>query len=212
MWKRKYRGGPGFIEWLEDKYSNLFWITGKPGTGKSTLMRYLSQSFEHEFKSKEDRFVIHSDGSQVKNGNLFFHKLSTKRSEKSFEGFLLAFLAQLCSVEQEFVKSISKTYEALKHDSSSGQNVWTYDGAIDALQRISGENCVRGLIVLYIDGFDECEGPLSQHLNFLLGIINAFGKSTYKIKACIARRDWSEIRTYFDRVQNWPYMNGLVRT
>lgn len=34
----------GFIEWARDPSSQLFWISGKPGSGKSTLMKFLAES------------------------------------------------------------------------------------------------------------------------------------------------------------------------
>lgn len=36
------RNGPGFVEWLESEQS-LFWINGKAGSGKSTLMKFIAE-------------------------------------------------------------------------------------------------------------------------------------------------------------------------
>lgn len=32
----------GFPEWLESDNESIYWITGKPGSGKSTLMKYIT--------------------------------------------------------------------------------------------------------------------------------------------------------------------------
>jgi predicted ATPase len=36
------RNGPGFVEWLESDAS-LYWINGKAGSGKSTLMKFIAE-------------------------------------------------------------------------------------------------------------------------------------------------------------------------
>ncbi len=34
-----------FVNWLEqDDTSQMYWVTGKPGSGKSTLMKYIVES------------------------------------------------------------------------------------------------------------------------------------------------------------------------
>ncbi len=42
-----------FVSWLEqDDTSQIYWITGKPGSGKSTLMKYIVESgrLEHHLE------------------------------------------------------------------------------------------------------------------------------------------------------------------
>ena len=39
-----------FPLWLRDPDASLYWITGKPGSGKSTLMKYI---FDHHTTRKE---------------------------------------------------------------------------------------------------------------------------------------------------------------
>ncbi|KAH9206066.1 hypothetical protein DL95DRAFT_397159, partial [Leptodontidium sp. 2 PMI_412] len=35
--------GPGFVKWLKSNVP-IYWISGLPGSGKSTLMKYLYES------------------------------------------------------------------------------------------------------------------------------------------------------------------------
>lgn len=44
IWRKDSEGGSGLTEWLRQD-SSTFWITGNPGSGKSTHMKYLA---EHE--------------------------------------------------------------------------------------------------------------------------------------------------------------------
>ena len=41
VWQKPSEGDSDFAEWLCND-SPIFWITGKPGSGKSTLMKYLA--------------------------------------------------------------------------------------------------------------------------------------------------------------------------
>jgi hypothetical protein len=41
IWNPILAKGPGFLELLQDEQP-LFWISGKPGAGKSTLMKFIN--------------------------------------------------------------------------------------------------------------------------------------------------------------------------
>ncbi|KAF1973951.1 hypothetical protein BU23DRAFT_505699 [Bimuria novae-zelandiae CBS 107.79] len=47
IWNSQQQGRTSFPEWLGDTTGrNVFWLTGKPGSGKSTLMKYLFRNEE----------------------------------------------------------------------------------------------------------------------------------------------------------------------
>lgn len=48
------REGVGLVEWLEDD-SGLFWICGKPGSGKSTVMKYICENQYEERKRNPEK-------------------------------------------------------------------------------------------------------------------------------------------------------------
>lgn len=62
-----------FVSWLQDIETSVFWISGKPGSGKSTLMRYTLRSSK----------LVHTIQQAVETqpyvlGNSFFHDRGTE--------------------------------------------------------------------------------------------------------------------------------------
>ncbi|KAJ0305294.1 hypothetical protein COL5a_008918 [Colletotrichum fioriniae] len=49
-----------FVDWLEDDTRKIYWISGKPGSGKSTLMKYIETN-DSNIKNREPavRFISH---------------------------------------------------------------------------------------------------------------------------------------------------------
>ncbi|KAH8895466.1 hypothetical protein GQ53DRAFT_715140 [Thozetella sp. PMI_491] len=81
---------PVFCNWLQQG-SGLFWIHGKPGSGKSTLMKFIYESprtweLLHDWKS---------NAIEIK-GSFFFHYRGTA-IQKSFEGVLRSLILQILS-------------------------------------------------------------------------------------------------------------------
>lgn len=84
----------GLSNWLQ-KGTGVFWINGKPASGKSTLMKYLHQDPRtHE--------LLRTGGWQSRarltTANFFFHHRGTNM-QKSFEGLLRSLVSQI--LEQE---------------------------------------------------------------------------------------------------------------
>ncbi|KAK0701077.1 hypothetical protein B0H67DRAFT_547600 [Lasiosphaeris hirsuta] len=77
-----------FSKWLQEG-SGLFWIHGKPGSGKSTLMK-------HIFQSPQTWQLLHNwqgDALEIAAGFFFHYRGST--IQKSFEGVLRSLVIQI---------------------------------------------------------------------------------------------------------------------
>ncbi|VUC25820.1 unnamed protein product [Clonostachys rosea] len=91
---------PSFCSWLQGG-SGLFWINGKPGSGKSTLMKYI-------YQSKTTWQLLHSwtrSTAEVKElqAGFFFHYRGTPL-QKSFEGLLRSLILQIFNQMDSFRK------------------------------------------------------------------------------------------------------------
>ena len=182
------------MEWLQESNgrnqveNDVFWIRGKPGAGKSTLMRYMCKTFRNQTPTESKQYT------EVKSSKYFFSRLGTD-SEHTINGFLLALLAQLCITYQELVPLIAAIFgQQKKSFLRNREDFWNNDLAIDALNIISTQTIVTGFLVLYVDGVDECEGDLDFLLTQLLRFIRQINHGPLKIKACIASRDYPDIR------------------
>jgi hypothetical protein len=81
-------GSPGFSDWLAQK-TGLFWIFGKPDSGKSTLMDYLTKDCNTLQRLKIART---SDWIVVR---FFFEFRAGQGISNNFEGLLKSLLLQL---------------------------------------------------------------------------------------------------------------------
>jgi len=93
----------GFLDWLHGS-DGLFWITGKPGSGKSTLMKYLVE----DSRTKEG---LSQHGLSILAMPAFFFHARGFETEKSFDGLLRSILFQLLSKIPALVESVANIYQ-----------------------------------------------------------------------------------------------------
>ncbi|CAH0047656.1 unnamed protein product [Clonostachys solani] len=85
---------PEFSDWLIHG-TGLFWIHGKPGSGKSTLMKYIT-------RSRQTQELLHdwTTGALEVQASFFFHYRGTAL-QKSFEGIMRSLILQILSAHSE---------------------------------------------------------------------------------------------------------------
>jgi energy-coupling factor transporter ATP-binding protein EcfA2 len=93
--------GPSSLSlWLETG-TGIFWIQGKPGSGKSTLMSYLKDHSQTKYFARahcQDLIII----------RFFFNFRAHSGISNSFKGLLRAFLFQLTSDIPKLSASIAE--------------------------------------------------------------------------------------------------------
>ncbi|CZR67325.1 uncharacterized protein PAC_17224 [Phialocephala subalpina] len=182
-----------FTQWLKSGH-RCYWIAGNPGTGKSTLMKFI---LEHEVPKQ----YCASDSGTIQFAviHYFFYQLSTlsTKQEKSIDGLLHAILLQLINRFPQLIQFIDTVYQRRVQPQRSASNftsAWSVDSLKEALMHIADQKIVTGGLLLLIDGFDECEGDLGHHLGFLFSWIDAMRSGTLSIKLCLASRAREEYR------------------
>jgi len=86
--------GSDFVEWLQ-KGSGVYWIQGKMGCGKSTLMRYVT---DHE--TTKNHLLKWANGQTVRCPSYYFSKIGTSELQKSLQGLYRTLLAILIEYEK----------------------------------------------------------------------------------------------------------------
>ena len=137
-----------FAEWLSSSRP-LFWLRGKPASGKSTLTQYLvsndrTYSKLREYKNCEWLTIY-----------FFFDFRGGKGMSNNFEGLLRSLLVQL----------LDSMPELKKYASSESSTHW-HEAELRECLLLVFDHSSKGLC-LFIDGLDEYEGNLLQLLRFL---------------------------------------------
>ncbi|KAL8402767.1 hypothetical protein RB596_009217 [Gaeumannomyces avenae] len=206
-----------FAEWLASA-DDLFWVSGKPGSGKSTLMKYICTHQETrrwlQAWAQDDRLIV---------ADFFFWNAAKQSLQKSQQGLLRSLLYQILRQSPELIERIYPDigHTQLQRHSSTASHPGTWNrtlqvpspatsvpGLISVLRRAcellaaSNEKCC-----FFIDGLDEFEGQPKDIID-LIGIL----RSIPNVKICISSRPWNEFEDKFGQCSSRKlYMQDLTR-
>ncbi|KAL7923952.1 hypothetical protein ACQKWADRAFT_311743 [Trichoderma austrokoningii] len=172
-----------FVEWLQ-KSNGMYWITGKAGSGKSTLMKFLT---DHPKTLKH--LTEWANGNDLVVAKHYFWNPGTTM-QKSQEGLFRALLHQILGQRPELIPVVcADRWNAAHYERSYP---WALKQLSEAFQRLGSLANVRWRICLFIDGLDEYDGEPTD----VIDIIQKIGESD-KIKICISSRPWIEFSDAF---------------
>jgi hypothetical protein len=160
--------------WLQSS-DDIFWVCGKAGSGKSTLMKFL---FEHEqTRVHLDRWA-HGDVTMAAS---FFWNAGSEL-EKSQLGLLRALLYQILYQHPESIQVVfPNRWKALLR--STQQKPWTEKELLIALELLSQAPTSDLRLFFLIDGLDEFSGDHQDLIESLQELNNSPA-----IKICVSSR------------------------
>jgi hypothetical protein len=197
-----------FVAWLNSDDS-LYWVSGWPGSGKSTLMKYL---WNHELVrenlknwSRNDRLIITS---------YFFWTASKTELPKSQEGLLRSLLYQILRQNPDLIQRAfpAGQWDTYVSDHLSihkpGPEFLTVPEMLEAFKRITSHlNESKTKFCFFIDALDEYEGKP----NDIIRLVETL-KASPNIKMCVASRSWNEFeRVYGNDSSRKLYIQDLTR-
>ncbi|KAI1655760.1 hypothetical protein F4813DRAFT_152812 [Daldinia decipiens] len=177
---------PEFVNWLEDS-SGIFWIRGKPGSGKSTLMKFISS---------HDSTRLHlqpwARGQELAAASFFFWN-SGSPLQKSQEGLFRSLLFGILRKYPHLVPRVSALRIELRDDWDNDWS-WTVDELLFVCRKII-EECIHTKFCFFVDGMDEYEAE-KEDLSDLVKNIRSLA-SLPNIKLCVSSRPWSVFEDAF---------------
>jgi phage terminase small subunit len=181
-----------FVEWMVSE-DNLYWISGKPGSGKSTLMKYVCN---HDLTRMN--LEKWASGSRLVIAKFFFWTASKKELPKSQEGLLRSVLYQMLRQCPDLIpQALPSQWHA--YTSRGLAPPWTRDEDLQLSELLAAFERISSLIVtnnvkfcFFIDGLDEYSGKPNE----IIPLIETFGSSP-NIKTCVSSRPWNEFEKVY---------------
>jgi hypothetical protein len=189
----------GFASWLVYG-TGTYWISGKPGSGKSTLMKYI-------FKNYQQMIMPNIGSSERKHipAGFFFHDRGS-HLQKSFEGLLYSVLHQVLTSEKRLVKEVSHIY--LRRPPSHRAR-WPLEDLEEALGCTLKQTRLPIDILLFLDALDEYGGRPDFIADFIKRMIDGPKSSATRVKICFSSRLWN---VFIDQFQASPGFKIHERT
>ncbi|OJK02963.1 hypothetical protein ASPACDRAFT_40278 [Aspergillus aculeatus ATCC 16872] len=192
-WVLHQQNPSSVVAWLSAPTDTepIYWISGKPGAGKSTLMRYLDQNLK-----SEEHMLPWASGSTVIRASYYFWNAGNAL-QKSFEGLVRSLLAQILEQQPELIARIM-TLGPKYNPRTWGSSIveWTQSELLSLLHLCIGVLQDRYRILLLIDGLDEYEGTDELRRDVIRSLTGLNGMASVKI--CLSSRPWNVFRDAFN--------------
>ena len=176
----------GFKHWLRSQ-DGIYWICGKAGSGKSTLMKFLSDhpsihTHLNEWASPDAKHILIP----------WFFWSAGSPLQRSQEGLFRSLLFQILRRCPALIPAICS--QRWEDDSIYGQKSepWSLDELSGIIEDLAHHHIPGVRFCLLIDGLDEYDGLP----NDIIRILRSLAKSP-SFKLCVSSRPWNEFQEAF---------------
>lgn len=187
-----------FMEWLKQggKHDGLYWIGGKAGSGKSTLMKFIC-----DHPRTADGLKCWAGSNALVTANFFFWRSGTTL-QKSQKGLLQTLLYEIL---RKCPRLISVSLQARWKQIEQGE--WTRSELLKTFSMLRRDLKSSTRFCFFIDGLDEYPGD-SRDLLRVLENLTAFEN----VKVCVSSRPWEIFKQAFDtNIDRRLYLQELTR-
>jgi glycosyltransferase involved in cell wall biosynthesis len=193
-----------YVEWLRER-NGVFWIHGKPGSGKSTLMKFL---LHHPDTAAH--LQAWANGRNLVIATFFFWNSGTKL-QKSQEGLLRSLLFEILRQFPALLSTVHEHIMGSQHESRSSEIDnpelgvsqyssevhWNLQNLLKAFEYLRGQVSNTNFC-FFIDGLDEYKDEDNQDPRDLIKVLRALTTSPY-IKLCLSSRSWTVFKDAFGK-------------
>ncbi len=164
-----------FIDWLENGHGT-YWISGKAGSGKSTLMSLICQDSRTEAALK-----IWSGPSEIFMPKYFFWRPGT-HLQRSLAGLLRSLIFQVVDRFPELMPVLAQSSSFAQHRLEQ-LPTWTETRLHATLHHLLSHGLEAYRLCIFIDGLDEFDGNQTILLDLIRNL-----KQLRGIKFCLSSR------------------------
>lgn len=176
-----------FKEWLSHG-NGIYWIAGKAGSGKSTLIKYLVSD------PRTESILQTWAGNEALVVAKFFFWNAGNVMQKSQEGLLRSLLHEVLSQCPQLMQRVcpSRWRDSDLYDTHS--EPWTSYELIESFDLLSRIPNLSSKFCFFIDGLDEYQGDQFD----LIQTVRRLAASS-SIKICLSSRPWEEFTDAFGK-------------
>ena len=187
------------LDWLHAG-SHVFVISGKAGSGKSVLMKYL-------YNHPETRAALRkwAAGKDLVVAGFFFWSAGTTM-QKSQQGLLQSLLMCILKQRPDLIPHLCPDRWNARPE-AYGREPWTRTELLEALTKLKVGSFDSARLCIFIDGLDEYEGEMLD----LCRLVKDLTASGF-LKICVSCRPWIVFEKFFgDNSGKRIYLQHLNR-
>jgi hypothetical protein len=186
-----------FTTWLTtDELGPIYWVSGKPGSGKSTLMRFL-------FGHSSTMTCLESWAGNLPFSKAgFFFWTSGSEEQRSQTGLLKYLLHQLLSENRTMMPNTFpdlwqrlQTMTTKERIKLSQALEWETTELMSAFRSFVSAAVEYSKICLFVDGLDEFDGDHHEMIRFFKSMGD--GVHGDRVKMCLSSRPWAVFERSF---------------
>jgi energy-coupling factor transporter ATP-binding protein EcfA2 len=184
-----------FRQWLEkdNKSGGMFCVSGKAGSGKSTLMKYLCR--HHQVI---DGLAAWAGSGRIVIANFFFWQTGSPL-QNSQEGLLRTLLLEVFRNCPQIISKI------VPHRWGIDQDEWTSSELMEAVSVLQHDFEPPTRFCFFIDGLDEFAGDPQDLLEVLSRIT-----VSRNVKVCVSSRPWPIFQEGFEDSDRILHLHHLT--
>lgn len=175
-----------FLNWLHSQ-SGTYWISGKAGSGKSTLMKFLC---DHAEIKKALQTCAGSENLVIAS---YFFWSAGNRMQKSQQGLLQSLLYQVLRQCPVLIPTVCPS-RAGTNNFYQSPPAWTRQELAEAFSQSGRQTLSTTKFCFFVDGLDEYEGEKTELIHILEGLA-----TSSSIKICLSSRPWNVFVNAFGR-------------
>ncbi|KAL8915352.1 MAG: hypothetical protein Q9171_000222 [Xanthocarpia ochracea] len=187
-------GVVSFSDWLQhgtQKSEPFYWIQGKPGSGKSTLMK---------FAMRDRRTVTLLCGTARPSPQwtlvaFFFHDRGSS-IQKSLVGMWREIVDSTLRQRPQLMQHAIPVYKDLVKVQGKRSPEWNLEALTTLMEAITVQRKTRVKLLLFLDALDEHEGDNELLLQMLKDWTRSVDGHCVTLKICLASRPWPVFTDY----------------
>ncbi|KAK4459685.1 hypothetical protein QBC42DRAFT_273894 [Cladorrhinum samala] len=171
-------------QWLRSDHQ-VYWITGKAGSGKSTLMKFISQPTELDHDPRCMPYLREWSGSKPLAFASFYFWAAGTELQTSQEGLFRTLLYQILEQNPVLISELFPKRWAALCLFDQDTKYFTDEELRLCLSALVERLSPTTNLCFFIDGLDEFDGDHANLIGLLKGMIDRSS-----IKLCVASRPW----------------------